>query len=661
MRKRLGFLCSVILTFVLTLSAGLTLVFAKAEGSTVSIGQQISVEDTSVIYENNNTGIGDNNGTKHRYADNGNYFTYKVALGSDKDYAYAELTLYNSSNRSVKVSSDNTEWTEVHYSGYQHESVTYTSEGNYCYLKVSLAEFASESGEVYVRICAHNTNSGNGGDLYAISFIKIVTPTIQVATNTSTQVDLNDSSLFYEVSGTNTATMNGTTHRWADEAQYFSYKVNYENEESTAKYLRVFYKGTNRAVSASANGTDYTLIGCAGDTDKATYKFGDDTRGYYCYYDLTTYASNGVVYVKFGAQNTSSGNGADVLYVEFTDGVPENYGQSSEKGIEMTENAMVKEISVTDMGIADINGAGILIYDKKFALSAKNQNSFTYFIDLPENVDASRVYIRIETRGSQNMIEGSKDGATFAEISSAKAYDNISFYSLADYASKDGVWVRFSSKEKTENGAESFLLSLTVYADRNYNDTVEMPRHKSEQTTEIVAGSEGEAYVSDRSNGNGGLDNGWRYFDDVKYGVYKFTYNTEAVALTLDMKIKNGYRVSVSVDGNVWKDVAIGDVKYVRGGVDVTEENVTVGLTDIVEKTGVLYVKIGDATSADGGWGGSFKTLKLTTVLAEEYTLSAEATLSLEDLIYVNYYLTVNSKYGTNGYRKRIISFRNGI
>lgn len=125
------------------------------------------------------------------------------------------------------------------------------------------------------------------------------------------------------------------------------------------------------------------MIGCAGSDDKAAYSTGNDVRGYYCFYDLSDYISaDGEVFVRFGAKDTASGNGADVFSVTFLDGyTDENFGQSEASGIDLkNSDAFVESVTVTDFGkLTENSGAGLLPYNGKLALSTKNTDSIQTF------------------------------------------------------------------------------------------------------------------------------------------------------------------------------------------------------------------------------------------------------------------------------------------
>lgn len=636
------------LTGVLTLAVTavcVTIQSANAEavsgGYVYHAGEIADVSDAAKLYEYDGGGVGDNNGKKHRYADNAQYFTYKVEFDAGVE-AYAYLTLYASSNRSVKISSDNVSWTEIHYSvcngatsvrSYTDETVMKSlgSEDNGNQLKFSIAlnSYLNDEGGVYLRFGAHDAAYGWGGDLYALSFRSASGVAIEIKEDGKTNADVADETLFNAVNGTGIGESNGAKHRFADQADFFTYKAKFAGQNARGKYLKTFWKGTNRALYVSRDGDNFALLGCNGAEDKAAFLQGDNTRGFYCFYDLSNYLNeNGETYVKFAAKDTSSGNGADVFYVDFLDcGEKDSFGQSAANIIDLTKNSFIESVSVTDFGAMNENdGAGLLPYGNRLAMSAKNTDSFVYKLALSENVDASRAYIRVETAGDKNLIEASKDGETYSRLGTAGAKShgavvadgNVYYYSLTPFISgNESVYLRFSSSEKKADGGESFLFALTAYVNRIYEDDLTLPAHYNTQVTHIDAGVKESGFLQPElsrfDNPNNMDDAGYRYFDENSFGVYKISYDKQAEALALVMDVRGGYRISVSSDGAQWKDVLIGEALYARAQASLPKDFIWENITSLVDKTGVLYIKVADATT-DGGWGGAFTRISLLSI-----------------------------------------------
>lgn len=652
-----------LLSFMLVCTLALSVLFldgrivnAFADGYTVDVSggsATVNIMDDAQLFENGNA----NKGGDNRYADNDHYFIYKANFGSVKSGAIAYVTVYNSCNRSLKLSSDNTNWTEVYGAqkadngsednGNQKFNLITTdcvtlvgrdsSDPNKLNIKVVLDDYLSEDGSVYLRIGAHDTSIGWGGDLRALSFRVMGQYVANVPENGSASVNVNDESLCYDLNGTNTGNELNSVHRYADEGNYFVYRAKYDGQTGEGRYLKVFWRGGNRALYASADGENDTLIGCEGSDDKAVFS-PVSKRGYYSWYDLAEYISNdGYVFVKFGARDTSRGSGADVFLLEFVDGAAAGFGQSAEAKVDMAGNEMVKEVSVTDFGAIQNGQEGISLIanDSRLMLVAKNTDTAVWKISLPDNVDASRTYLRVETRGEHNLLEVSADNTTYAELGKpgAEAHGasvrdgNIYYYSLTRFAKAGDLYLRFSSTDKKESGADAFLASLTVYASRIYDEAPVLPDSYAFDFTTVYAGDKEVGYyqeeLSHRENPNNMDDAGYRYYDANSYGVYKLAYSKEATALLLVLDIRGGYRFSVSNDAKVWKDVLIGEVLYTRAQAQLPRDYVQINITSLVDAAaGTLYIRVGDA-STDGGWGGAFTSMTLMTVYEKETSAPA--------------------------------------
>lgn len=646
-------ICVALFAFALVCTLALSVLFlngrllrAFADSYTVDVSggsASVNVLDDDRLFENGGAGKGGDN----RYADNAQYFTYKANFGTVREGAIAYLTIYNSCNRSVQLSPDNSNWTEVYgaqkddngseTNGNQSFNLialdcvsllgTDSSDPNKLNIKIVLDDYLDKDGNVYLKICAHDAGIGWGGDLRALSFRVMGQYVANVPAGGVVSVAVSDESLCYDISGTNTGAELETVHRYADNGNYFVYRAKYAGA-GEGRYLKVFWRGGNRALYASGDGENYTLIGCEGEDDKAVFS-PVSKRGFYSWYDLAEYISeDGNVFVKFGAKNTSSGSGADVFLLEFTDGAESDFGQSAGAQIDMTGSDMVKDVSVSDFGVLQNaqDGISLIANASKLMLVAKNTDTAVWKIALPANADASRTYIRVETRGAHNLLEASANGTEYAVLGKPGAEDhkavirdgNVYYYSLTSYAGEGETYLRFSSSDKKENGADAFLASLTVYANRTYGEALALPENYAFDITSVYAGDKEVNFyqeeLSYRENPNNMDDAGYRYYDADSYGVYKLEYSKDASALLLVLDVRGGYRFSVSNDAKNWKDVLIGEVLYVRAQASLPKDYVQVNITSLVDTSaGTLYIKVGDA-STDGGWGGAFTSMTLMTV-----------------------------------------------
>lgn len=691
MKKRIAVVFALVLTVALSFVTHSLTAFADT-GHTIMVTNglaTVDVTDDALLYENGNS----SKDGSHRWADYDSYFIYKANFGSVTAGAVAFLTYYNSRNCSLQLSMDGQSWEEVMYAdGGSSESFTMhyetcvtkigadKSDPNAFKLKVVLDDYLADDGSVFIKGCAHNTAYGWGGDLRALEFRVEGQYVVEVQNGGSTVLDLADSSLFYATTGSATGSLNETTHRYADKTNSFTYKVKFD-AQSENNYLVVFYKGSNRALYAGFDSENLTLIGSAlsnGDNaDTAVYKTGDDIRGYYCYYKLDDYcAADGTVYVKFGALDTSTGNGADVFYVSFISGFTDaTFGQSS-GSVNMRGNDMVVDVLVTDLGAGENDGAGLLVHGGALALSAQGNQSFTYRIDLADNADPSRTYVRVETRGKHNNLEASADGTNFVQIGKPGADDHgavvrdgdVYFYSLTQYAGGSSVYLRFSSVDK-QGDAEAFLRSLTVFANRNYETELVLPTNYAFVIDTLYAGDKETGYfredLSYRENTNNMDDAGYRYYDSVSYGVYELTCDPAAVALILVFDVRGGYRFAVSDNATEWKDVLIGDVMCARAQAMLPKDYMQANITGLIDATkGKVFIKVADATT-DGGWGGAFTSIALMSVVEKDAatpvpTLFAEGKINTSVALYDPRLLFDGADMTGNAYLGRKIMSEDG-
>lgn len=662
-KKRLLLVLCTAMALCFALALLCVTVFAEGASITVADGANVTVDimNDDLLYE----GAG-SKGSGNRYADNDQFFTYKADFATDEG-CVANLTIYNSCNRSVKLSPDNKSWTEVFWAegtaggdnvtGTALDCVTVITDGantseHMNVLSIALDDYLSEADgsgnhSVYLKICAHNEGFGWGGDLRALSF-RAGVYTVEVASGSMTAVDLSNDSILYEDNASQKNTENETTHRWTDETDSFAYKVRFADKTAESEtLLRVFWRGAERAVYASSNGASYTQLTAVSTTQSGNM--------YYEFFDLADYVTTeGDVYVRFADADTSNGNGSDVFYAAFCNNYApysseNNYGQSDAGSkIDMTAGTMVQEIDFTDAGLytaaAGTQGGnlGLTMHSGRFALRTQFDSTLTYAVSIPENADPERMYFRAETRDGNYQFSFSTDGTNFTPQNLASVTDgNVRFFSVpvatARAAAESGtLYIRLGCAD-TSKDEQAFLLSLTLFVNRNYTDTLTLPTYYEFKQETIYAGDKEGIDLTDdsgyyqhslsyRANTNNMDDAGYRYYDENSYGVYKLTFDTKACRLLLVMDIRGGYRISVSDDAQSWTDVLIGEVATVRAQTgDLSRDLKQANLSQLVDMSkGVLYIRVADA-STDGGWGGAFTSLALLTVIESETATEAPA------------------------------------
>lgn len=646
-------------------------VFAAGASITVRDGANVTVDimNDDLLYE----GAG-STGNGNRFADNTAFFTYKAQFSTRTD-AFAIATVFKSTNGKIQISPDNESWTTVYYStssqDASYDAETYTQSvlersgvsGYFYYdtdtvevsgvavssdrlqLDIELDGSVAADGGVYIRFSA-NTNAGNGLDLRGLS-LRQGDPTFVAPSGGVTRIDFNSVGSLYEDSGSKIGSMNGTTNRYADNSSYFVYKARFaEKTSSSETLLRLLWRGADRAIYASSSASDYEQL-----TAVFSLQSGDD---YYEIFNLASYVGDsGDVYLKFADADTSNGNGANVYFAELCNNYApyssdNGYGQSDAGSkVDMAADTMVQAIDLADAGLYTVQqgtqqtaNLGLTVHSGGLALHTQFDSTLTYAVSVPENADPERMYFRAETRDGNYRFSFSTDGTNFTPQNLASVTDgNVRFFSVpvatARAAAESGMlYIRLGCAD-TASDEQAFLLSLTLFVNRNYTDTLSLPTYYEFRQETIYAGDKEGIDLTDdsgyyqhslsyRANTNNMDDAGYRYYDENSYGVYKLTFDTKACGLLLVMDIRGGYRISVSDDAQSWTDVLIGEVATVRAQTgDLSRDLKQANLSQLVDMSkGVLYIKVADA-STDGGWGGAFTSLALLTVIESETATEA--------------------------------------
>lgn len=536
-KKRLLLVLCTAMALCFALALLCVTVFAEGASITVADGAKVtvSVSDNSLLFE----GEGSGSDSSHRWADNGDFFTYKAQFTTRTD-AFATITVFKSTNGKIQLSPDNVSWTTVYYSTSSqdaaHDAETYTESvlersgvsGYFYYdtdavqvsgvaassdrlqLNIELDGSVASDGGVYIRFGANDTGAGNGLDLREF-ILRQGDPTFAVASGGVTRIDLSNSTLLYEDNASQTGSMNDTPNRYADNANYFVYKANFAGKTAESEtLLRVLWRGADRAVYASSAAADYTQL-----TAVYSSTSGDD---YYEIFNLASYVGDsGDVYLKFADADTSNGNGANVYFAELCNNYApysseNNYGQSDAGSkIDMTAGTMVQEIDFTDAGLYTVQhgtqqtaNLGLTVHSGGLALHTQFDSTLTYAVSIPENADPERMYFRAETRDGNYQFSFSTDGTNFTPQNLASVTDgNVRFFSVpvatARAAAESGTLYICLGCADTAKDEQAFLLSLTLFVNRNYTDTLTLPTYYEFKQETIYAGDKEGIDLTDDS------------------------------------------------------------------------------------------------------------------------------------------------------------------
>lgn len=544
-----------------------------SEGTTA-----VSVTDDTKLYRNGFSLKGANN----RFADERRYFVYRVKLPLNADkYDIVMKADCEGDHRFIQLSSGDANYTTV-----LSQINSIFPNWSYGY---PLNDYAG--GEyVYIKFADEKTDDGFGSSLTKLEFSvkeKFVPHTIKLSGD-SAEVDLTDDKLVYENNG---SVVGENGNRFVDCSGYFIYAV----AVPAGKTLRmeVLCEGVDRLIKVSSDKENWVEV--LGDTATP-----DLWNGGTAIYDLSYFCSGEKVYVMFADRKIEDGFGSDVRALNF---YAENYAEDFSDSL-IWEVKISSDAHITS-GKSDIaykNGAYRVIKDK-----------LVYGFDLPETPDY--VYARIKSAGS-GKISYSFDGKNFAEFKATNVQfeleDNVKYY-FVPLSDGEKFYIEFAGEN---DGIE--LYSLTVYCQPKQEEIVPESGDYVSFIDSMYAETAEDHLIRELSkfSGEPGFYKGWCFFDQSDYGTFKFRYTPGAVSVRLVATLRYGYRISVSPDGENFRDVAIAQLASTRHQDVIDNTGIyQFDLTEYAGESGYLYVRLGDCTF-DYGWGGSFTEMSLISLSA---------------------------------------------
>ena len=250
---------------------------------------------------------------------------------------------------------------------------------------------------------------------------------------------------------------------------------------------------------------------------------------------------------------------------------------------------------------------------------ADGNRSFSYCVIYPQDCIDAYMFVRV-MGANKKIILRVDDGEEYditanptyvPDATMGEAASGVCVYSFMDYLNENAptkLEIEFGCSG-TDNGAQ--LWCLEFCGSKDYSSSSEPENAKS--TITRIEARDTRAFVSEASEcpeNNYTMEGiSWaRYFDNHYYGVYKFDIKTSnPEKLELNIRMKGGYRLSVSSDLENWTDVGVAEYIYAWHTDSNNLGDYVYDISFLLENSPeFVYVKIGDATAAYGGWGGAF-------------------------------------------------------
>ena len=627
--------------------ASMSVAVFAADGE-VAGGKEITVADggTAVVNVQNDDDMYELNGTLliqqpehgwyYRVPNKDQYWTYKVTWAGDTSEAAMSATLNRlHTNTGIFVSTDNSTWTQIASyeqvrlgADYSVTNEISSDDGAFKLYYFELGKYFNGGQTLYIKFGADDVTQDAG-----VSVVEDITfydswvkqrGTIDLSVN-MTSVDPTDDAYLWDNNDSSVATNSLGPHRFADNTTYFEYKLIMPADQASEVYMKLYIMGDNGGISLSPTGAEgsYTVVRDASDSSETHGAEVVLADGYTCYYKLDDHigtemiggAEKKVVYVRFHSIDTTIGNGADVYTLQFLNGAvrpqPEN------PGVIFEDDRLSAEISVLDDSIifSQANSGADTYLGQWGRVAPGPQAYFIYKIDLPETattfsvaVNAINSLVFTASTDNQNYQSFTADNMGADGNGAAITYNLTSLLS-----SGKTIYLRFNGTQ----GQDSSLISLFVM----YNDSslAQTGSTYSEQTFQAFStGDSTETqYWTNQSSMNIVFNGNYREFNNDATGIYKFNFEADATAVKLFGEIGGTYVISVSTDGETWKDILVSDQQYTTDYswytiIDSFEVDITNYVKTSANTERAVYVKVADAVT-DNPFGAQLRGLGISS------------------------------------------------
>ena len=509
-----------------------------------------------------------NNESGDRYADETGYFTYKVKLESGKKFDTAILDVIIRNEYKISISFDNITYYELASSVARVDFVPANWD-----IADFINEFANNTGTMYIKFEDSVPTDGFGASLKEFNLYYTTVDYEGPAGDEPEKVEISftpatydEAPYLHEEHGSGTA---AGTKRWADENNYFVYKLTLGESIVTAR-LNIVIENQGK-VEISLDGTAWTQVANAVE---------ENANGEGKYYsnvtktiDITPYltGNEGTIYVRFSDADTTNGFGG-ALYSFAVD-------------------AMVVEP-------VEIHNHTVVILQ---AVPA--------------------------TCTSKGLTEGKKCSDCGETLVAQKETDMLE-HNWEWIVDKEATNTETGLKHQECKDCDAVQANNTEIPALKPEETLEVV----DTTITFVPTTADEApYLhSEAGSGNGGTH---RWADGNAYFVYKFTLGEEIRSATLNLTVQNDTKIEISLDGSTWTQIANSLEENANGcGRYFDNVTTTKALDAYLEgNRGTIYVRFSDA-KPDDGFGCDLKNFSITAtyarVKAEEPVETEEATIT---------------------------------
>ena len=487
------------------------------------------------------------------------------------------------------------------------------------YYYFSAGQYFGSGTVLYVSFEAKNTGAGNGtaifGHVDIYDSLAVDDGTITVGGEKIT-APIEDAGYFYENNG---STLMNSAHSWkwryADNAKYWSYKARWENGAGFAAFTAILKKTANMYIGVSADNITYTQISggdmprFGADYSEACFVTANDGSFMRYYFSLGAYFNGGdTLYIKFGAQNTASGNGVQAAAeVEF---LPQwkqvvNYVDMSVNSVSV-DPADASAIFVDNGSKTSSNPIGAFRF-------ADTVSYFTYMLVMDSD-KASDIYMKAVVTGTNRGISFSGDNSAYTQIAFATSPDGAYgadtvlsdgrtyFYKLDTYvtpafvdgAQKKVAYVKFhASNTALGNGS-------AVYSLQFFNGAVR-PAGKGQQSVLPAGKLAAEIDIFDDSlihskSGESATGTYLGQWGRVAPGVssvfaYKFTLPETARTFCVAVNSINSLVFRASSDDSDYKAFSALNSEAVGNGAAITYD-----LSELLKNGRDIYVRFNGST-----------------------------------------------------------------
>lgn len=398
--------------------------------------------------------------------------------------------------------------------------------------------------------------------------------------------------------------------------------------------------------------TGWTVIGkcytqSALETDRRTFS-----------YDATDFIKNNIteeasaLLVKIGDAKKDDGWGGRINKIRIRSAVEKkalSFGDDLILNVNILDGAAIysdDHSTVSDHGTRFMDNDHYLVY--KVEYPAADELSAAYFYT---RVTGNDRYVRISTDGQtwEDLLyvgKDSKDGADY--INENEADRSQYYFDLMEYLSADkstNIYIWFGDKNP-EDGYGSDVWNLRFFRQLKHEVPAD-PIGAWSSVTRSMASD--DRFIVEKQGM--GRENGSVFFDGINFGIYKYNLTqSNLLGLQLGVYMSGGYFISVSTDGENWKQLAIADIEY---NIYREENYIADGgntgayvfdISFLLDKSPEsIYVRLADNTE-ETGYGGSYRWLGIREIyrgsgsqnvlsggLKTDVDLSAEQLLAKND------------------------------